>query len=390
MNKKFNTSTRSSDKQHYLDNLIFDEQTAIQVLDKLRSDSNFPSAWIAANLKALYTNNFEPLESMFIQEKFLDKKGKFIIIAPYNTFRNNQEEVYLTGMIGQALPHKRLGQKVYNQIKKLITPAQELIPHVIPISVISSFGAAAPNTGEGFMVPTGWAWSTGANGPALNNMTEQSRRIDMAGKSALERIFVRESFNLLIKPFLTSHKGHWIRNLEYSLHDAGHITGYRGLFYKLSRNLLISHWTKGFEEYRADGVGLQIATELYPVPVTGQIIASNIVTRFGMDAHRAGGIGRDFDTVVSLIMFDRLWRSRAIRIEGGKLSFVNPTLKGLIQATEWQRRDSIVMSRAELQMSDERELPSLYQEFCQITDNSRVLFERYILEPCRGLYPNLR
>jgi hypothetical protein len=381
---------RRPSMQDLSEKLDFSPETAPEVLTALQNDTRFPGKWVGANRKALETGDYTTLEELFTREKFLGPKGHFVMVAPYKTFRDDREEVCLTGIIGRSLAHRKLGAGVYRQIKALIAPAQDVIPHVLPVFIQHSFGMAAPEIGEAFLVPTSWAWSSGQKGPALNNMTEQARRIDDAGEEALKRIMRPTSFELLMKPFRAKNKGHLIRHLEYSLHDAGHMSGYRGLFYKLSHNLLSNHWTRGFEEYRADAVDLQLAVDLYPAPLAAKIISSNMVTRFAMDAHRAGGVERDFDAVVSLLSFDRLWRSRAIRINCGQIEFVNPTGHGLIQATEWQRRDGILLSRAELRLSDERDLPSLYHEFCQLAGESKELFEKYVVKPCRGLYSRLR
>lgn len=359
----------------------------LEMLENALLDPRFPPVWVRANLGALLSGDYASLSDMFRRLEFIGVDGDFILICPYTLVREARRDTQLSGIVGRVINTPQL-PPLEPILTELFGPPGEPIPHVLPVEVITSFGHLNSEAGDAFIVPDGFAWSPTGDGPAINNMTEQRRRLESAGFNCIQQIFDDASSSLLLEPLLERQHGIVTQHFEYQLHDAGHASG-PGLHWKLNSGLLPTFWSQGVEEWRADGVDFELASRALPPEQAAQVVASNFVVRFGVDAHRGGGVDRDFDIVVALLTLDRLFKSDALRIRGGRLSFVDPTQRGLLRAVELHRTEATRLTRDEVMLTHPSGIARLHGEF-GVPYAVVEVFNGLIVEPCKGLFQELR
>lgn len=355
----------------------------------LSRQSQYPQAWIKKTVESLLSNDYSELRTPFCEMQFIGPEGHFVLAGPYTVLRDANADQRLSGIIGRTLSPPDLPPLV-DHIKKLVGPLQQPVPRLLPVEVTKAWGNLDGERGEAFIVPSSWEWMESADqvGPAINNMTEQWRRWESAGFRCIETIFDARSADLLLDPVRERAAGITLQAEEYQLHDGGHAAG-MGLDYKLRENLLSNYWLQGVEEWRADGIDFELANIVLPADHAYRIHASNMTTRFGLDAHRGGGIDRDFDVAVVVLTLDRLMQSGSLCIRGNRLSFTDPTPRGLVQATELHRAEALRLTRRELSLTHSKGLVRLYSAITPSAVTEEI-FLNYVVEPCRGYFSELR
>jgi len=229
------------------------------------------------------------------------KQGCFFLMAPYTTSRKAKKETVLSAIYGSRL---ELGEIPPLQpiLLDMFGVLNEPIPHMVPILGHAGAGWFAGESGEAFLVPNGWAGLPDGDGPVLNNMSEQVTRVSVAFE-AIRRIFDEASANLLLSVYTPQSSLMKALNAEYSFHEAGHASGI-GLNHKLAAGVLNSTFFGAIEEWRSDGVAFEAARRTLPLATVGTLIASNFITRFGIDAHRKGSLDLDTDVNSALLLFN--------------------------------------------------------------------------------------
>ncbi|MFL6333045.1 MAG: DUF6014 family protein [Pyrinomonadaceae bacterium] len=360
--------------------------TALEVLSR---DLRYPVSWIDANIKGLLTGNYSGLTAPFCEMQFVGPQGHFALAGPYMVLREARSDEKLSGLVGHTLAPPDL-PPLEGHVEKLLGPLRQAIPRMVPVEVEKSWGHLSGESGEAFVVPSAWDWMKSAElvGPAINNMTEQRRRWEEAGFECVERIFDADSAKLLLSPLLDRKQGIAVQSREYQLHDCGHAAGL-GLDHKLEEGLLNTPMMQGVEEWRADGVDFELAAQALSPEEAYEVVASNMVTRFGLDAHRGGGLDRDYDVTVVALTLDRLLKGRALRLRGGRLSFADPTPRGLLRAVELHRAEAVQLTRDELALDYHAGLARLYGAIAP-SPAAEEIFRAHVVEPCCGLFTQLR
>jgi Family of unknown function (DUF6014) len=355
----------------------------------LTRQPQYPQAWVKQTIESLLSGDYSELRTPFCEIKFVGPDGDFVLAGPYTVLREAQQDQRLSGIVGRTLPPPDL-PVLDHQIEELVGPLRQSVPHLLPVEVIQAWGNLDGERGEAFVVPSSWEWMESSDevGPAINNMTEQWRRWESAAFSCIETIFDARSADLLLDPVRERVAGITLQAEEYQLHDGGHAAGL-GLDYKLRENLLSNYWLQGVEEWRADGIDFELACRVLPPDHAYRIHASNMITRFGLDAHRGGGVDRDYDVAVVVLTLDRLMQSGSLCIRGNRLSFTDPTPRGLLRATELHRTEALQLTRRELNLAHSQGLARLYSAITPSRETEEI-FINYVVEPCRGYFAELR
>ncbi len=325
----------------------------------------------------------------FKKLKFLGKNGRFLLVAPYTTSREGERQTSLSAIYGVRLD---LGSipPADSVLHEMFGEVREPIPQLIPFYADLLAGWFAGEAGEAFIVPNGWAGLPDGDGPVLNNMSEQLERVGKAATEAIRKIFDPPSATLLLSVYSPQSRLMTTLNTEYSFHEAGHATGV-GLNHKLAAGILNSPFFGAVEEWRSDGVGFEAAQKLLTPVTAGNLIASNLITRFGIDSHRKGALDLDTDVNSALLTFQSLIESGAMRIHAdNRLGFIDPTFPGLVRATELMRASALALTRKEMQLSDPHGIWTLYPNAVTVSESVRLLFRQIVITPCIGLYRELR
>lgn len=369
---------------------VLTEEEAVKLLESLKSDPRFPKIWLDASIEAIKSGNYKPLAKLYYQLEFVGKDGVFIIAAPFTVQREAQADTKFSVLIGRVIfiPETEKALKIAEKIQG--EPLREDVNELIVIEAVLATGNLdGENGGEAFIVPDGWEFGKQNDEyvlPALNNATEQYRRAK-EGFKRIAQIFDSETARILTAPLHRWEAFIEIQNTEYLLHDFGHHSGL-GLNFKFVHDLLPTYWLQGIEECRADGIDFAILTELLPEQEAKAVIASNFVTRFGIDAHRSGGIDADFDCVVVLWLLDHLLKNGALQIKDKKLSIRNISSDGLIQAVKTLILEGVEITRAELKLERLSGLARLYN--FKPANTTLEIFEEFVVNPCRNFKSGLR
>jgi len=347
-----------------------------------------PHHFLAHTAEALLTGNWSFFASAFAELRFLGPDGDFFLCAPYRIRREGCIFTELSALYGAIIPHTPLPD-VEALIRSTIGDLRQNPPKVLPMRVHDSAGLLSAERGEAFVVPDGWIDVQDGNGPALNNMYEQRRRFTRAGRRCIRAIFNRSSADFLLEPFREKQAAFQLQYEEYQMHDFGHAAGI-GLNYKLRHeDILATPSLRGVEEWRADGVAFDLADRVLPRDRAAQLIASNLVTRLGLDAHRLGGLDLDADAMASLMTFHYLIETDTFKPDhSGRLTLRDISYEGLRRAVEPMRAAAIRLTREELASRDPRAIWRHYR--LDRSPSTEMLFEEHILQPCRGFYSELR
>jgi hypothetical protein len=364
-----------------------DPRRAAAALRTLAPIGLLPDDWIRRSIDALEQGDYDILSAPFIKQEFIGPAGHFLIAAPYVLRREGGEHVQPSVLLGQVIEHQPT-RGIADAIEAIQrAPLRQPVQAVLPVERLSAGGNLGNEQGEAFVVPDGWAWKDSAFGVALNDMAEQGRRFEQAGRRCIRRIFDADTAELLLAP-LDPALGIGVRHRSYEIHDAGHSSGL-GLVHKVRDNLMPGFWYRAIEEWRSDGVGFEVGAGLLGEEAAGHDVASNFCVRFGIDAHRAGGLDGDSDVGCSLLIVDRLLREGELLIRGGRLALRDLSYGGLVRAMEAHRYEAIALTRKELALERPSGLQRLYGTL-HVHRASEAILEGLIREPCRGFFESLR
>lgn len=347
-----------------------------------------PADFLARTAGSVATGNWEFFPSAFQKLEFLGAHNDFLLLAPFTTSRDQKSETRLSALYGSRLDLGRMPETRPVLLELFGTLRQE-IPLVIPVRAYGGAGWLSGQAGEAFIVPNAWTGLESGNGPALNNMSEQSIRVGQNASKAIRKIFDDDAADLLLSVYRTQLKQWRTMQAEYQLHESGHAAGL-GLNYKLSAGVMNSPWVSAVEEFRSDGVAFEIARRILPLAAAGALVSSNLITRFGIDAHRSGGLNRDTDVNCALLTFNALFHSGMLRVgASGKLRFERATREGLVMTAEPMREMAVALTRAELRLNDPQGIKALY-DAVSVPEAVRRLFQEKVLDPARDIYTDLR
>lgn len=313
--------------------------------------------------------------------------GYFNLQGPYQVLREGQWLKKISQIEGRIIPVPKFD--VVSVIDELGLKLSEPIIKVLPFEEISSAGNLSGPQGEAFIVPDGWVFPGSENGPALNNMTEQLSRFRSFGIQCLSNIFEDSSLELLLSIVNENYDTPQIKCTEYQLHEVGHSVGL-GLKRKLSQGTLCSPWYRAVEEWRSDGVEFAIANHIFTKKKAGQVILANYALRFGIDAHRRGGIELDTDVNAALLTFNSLLDAGALKLDtNGKLEFVTKSYEFISEVSKRHAAEAIDLTRRETLLDDLNGIWMLYAGF-PVSNGTKILFQKLIREPNANLNVEIR
>ena len=277
-----------------------------------KNSCELPPTWLLNTADALENNDWSILSAGFINMDFIGKNGYFLIIAPYQINRQSQANVTLSALYGKIHDNQ---EPSIEQLENLVRAKFGTIGQPIPINLsfteIASWGNVSGESGEAFVVPHRWCFPNSVCGPALNNAKEQRRRFLGSSHECIQKIFECETANLLLGPLEDEINGERYRHLDTQVHETGHASGL-GFNFKLKHKLFRNYTNSGVEEWRSDSLGFEFAACTLPAQEAGKLVAVNFCIRFGLDAHRLGGIEKDVDVYASLISLEYLFQNDAI------------------------------------------------------------------------------
>jgi hypothetical protein len=262
------------------------------------------------------------------------------------------------------------------------------IPRNLSFTEIASCGTVKGEKGEAFIVPHRWTFPNSVQGPALNNASEQKRRFSGSSYECIRKIFEPETADLLLRPLEDQINGERYRHLDTQFHEAGHASGL-GFDLKLKNKLFQNYTYAGVEEWRSDSLGFEFADCALPAEEAGKLVAVNFCIRFGLDAHRLGGLEKDVDVHASLISLEYLLQNDAIYLtKNGQLSLRNVSYPGLLKAVEMHRTKALSLTQRELNLNSPTGLFALYK--VEIHPATQLIFQGLIVERCRGIWSELQ
>jgi hypothetical protein len=366
------------------------QSAAIAGLRQLSEESSdFPQQWLLDQAYALETGNWNVLSDGFVHRQFIGTHGYFLIIAPYRVRREANELTKLTAILGQVIaisgpPIEKLEALLCQEFGDL----RQSIPIILSYEQLAACGNVGGESVEAFIVANNWEFANSVHGPSLNNMTEQRRRFLDSGQECIRRIWEPDSAELLLSPLVDENFGTYYRSREYQLHEFGHASGL-GFEYKVRQNLFLDYWNAAVEESRSDGVALELAANALLLEEAGKISAVNLCVRQALDAHRRGGLNQDGDVGASLLNFARLWDSGEIGIKNGHLYLRDLSYRSLLRAVKPLREWAMRLTREELSLDYPMGLFRLYGSI-QVHPAVEEIFKGLVVEPCRGVFPELR
>lgn len=351
--------------------------------------------------KCLETDDWEAMSKVFTDPgMFFGSDGKFLMVGNYSIRRNGSVSTELTLMAGRARMDlvEINGRALYDYFDSVDIHSKSTgdlfahpVPVIFPIELDSFAGPVGNESGEAFVVPDGWEQIPNAEaGHVFNIMAEQRRRFRESGETALRRILTTETADLVLGLLGTGEVEDRHRALEYQTHDIGHSTGL-GLHQKLHDNLLGSPRHRGVEEFRADGIGLSLVKPLMSKGQFAGICASNFATRFGVDAHRRGGISLDTDMIAVALLFKTAFESGLFHIQNRKIGFANPTPESLIALYQASSEKALAITRQELNLARPEGIQFLYEQLAStVLPSEQDLFQILVTEPCQGIFGDLQ
>jgi hypothetical protein len=370
------------------------EQNNITVaIQKLRQKAvnpcELPTSWLLNTANALESNDWSLLSEGFTNLDFIGKEGYFLIISPYQINRQCQADIRLSALYGQI--HQNIEPSIEtleNLVREKFGVLREPIPINLSFTEIASCGHVRGEDGEAFIVPNGWSFTNGISGPALNNAKEQQQRFLGSSHECIRTIFEPKTADLLLAPLEDKMNGERYRHVDTQVHEAGHGSGL-GFDFKVKQNLLDNYTYGGVEEWRSDSLGFEYAACIFSPEEAGKLVAVNFCIRFGLDAHRLGGLEKDVDVYASLISLEHLFQNDAIYItREGQLALRNLSYTGLLQAVELHRAQALSMTRRELNLKSPTGLFSLYR--VDIHPSTQSVFYGLIHERCQGIWGRLK
>ena len=354
-----------------------------------KNSCELPPTWLLNTADALENNDWSILSAGFINMDFIGKNGYFLIIAPYQINRQSQANVTLSALYGKIHDNQEPSiEQLENLVRAKFGTLGQPIPINLSFTEIASWGNVSGESGEAFVVPHRWCFPNSVCGPALNNAKEQRRRFLGSSHECIRKIFEYETANLLLGPLEDEINGERYRHLDTQVHEAGHASGL-GFNFKLKHKIFRNYTNSGVEEWRSDSLGFEFAACTLPAQEAGKLVAVNFCIRFGLDAHRLGGIEKDVDVYASLISLEYLFQNDAIYItKNSQLALRNLSYPGLLQAVELHRAQALSLTRRELNLKSPTGLLSLYK--VDIHPSTQSIFQGLIMEPCQRIWEQLQ
>jgi hypothetical protein len=354
-----------------------------------KNSCELPPTWLLNTADALENNDWSILSAGFINMDFIGKNGYFLIIAPYQINRQSQANVTLSALYGKIHDNQEPSiEQLENLVRAKFGTLGQPIPINLSFTEIASWGNVSGESGEAFVVPHRWCFPNSVCGPALNNAKEQRRRFLGSSHECIQKIFEYETANLLLGPLEDEINGERYRHLDTQVHEAGHASGL-GFNFKLKHKLFRNYTNSGVEEWRSDSLGFEFAACTLPAQEAGKLVAVNFCIRFGLDAHRLGGIEKDVDVYASLISLEYLFQNDAIYItKNSQLALRNLSYPGLLQAVELHRAQALSLTRRELNLKSPTGLLSLYK--VDIHPSTQSIFQGLIMERCQRIWEQLQ
>ena len=383
------------DEQELTKQIIQDiEQNEIaRSVTKLRqqavNSSELPQAWLSKTADALENNDWSILSEDFINMNFIGKNGYFLIVAPYQINRKSRHNVVLSAIYGKIHSNQ---EPSIEQLENLIWGKFGQLNQPIAINLsfteIASCGNIKGESGEAFIVPNGWSFPNSVCGPALNNAKEQRRRFLGSSYECIQKVFEYETASLLLGPLEDEINSERYRHVDTQVHEAGHASGL-GFDIKVKHNLFQNYSYAGVEEWRSDSLGFEFAACTLPAQEAGKLVAVNFCIRFGLDAHRLGGLEKDTDVYASLISLEHLFQNDAVYVtKNGQLALRNLSYPGLLQAVELHRAQALSLTRRELNLKSLTGIFYLYK--VDIHPSTQSIFEALVMERCQGIWAKLQ
>lgn len=351
--------------------------------------SELPVSWLLKTAEALDTKEWSLLSEDFIRMNFIGQNGYFLMVAPYRINRQGQRQVTLSAVYGKIHDHTEPSIEVLESlIQEKFGRISQPIPRNLSFTEIATCGTVSGESGEAFIVPHRWTFPKSVQGPALNNASEQRRRFSGSSDECIRKIFTPETADLLLAPLDDQIYGERYRHVDTQVHEAGHASGV-GFDFKLKNKLFQNYTYAGVEEWRSDSLGFEFGACTLPPEEAGKLVAVNFCIRFGLDAHRLGGLEKDVDVYASLISLECLLENDAIYLtKDGQLALRNLSYPGLLQAVEIHRARALSLTRRELNISSPTGLFSLYK--MEIHPATQAIFQALIVERCRGIWSALQ
>ncbi len=383
------------DKQQLAKQIVQDiEQDKIaSAITKLRQQAanscELPPAWLLGTADALENNDWSILSKAFIDMDFIGENGYFLIIAPYQVNRQCQSQVALSAIYGKMHDNQEPSiEQLENLSREKFGTLRQSIPRNLSFTEIASCGNVSGETGEAFIVPNGWPFPNSVCGPALNNAKEQRQRFLGCSRECIQKVFECETANLLLAPLEDEINGERYRHVDTQVHEAGHASGL-GFDFKVKQNLFQNYAYAGVEEWRADSLGFEFAACTLPAQEAGKLVAVNFCIRFGLDAHRSGGIEKDTDVYAALISLEHLFQNDAVYVtKNGQLALRNLSYPGLLQAVELHRSQALCLTRRELNLKSPTGIFYLYN--VDIHPSTQSIFHALVIERCQGVWTQLQ
>jgi hypothetical protein len=353
-------------------------------LSNIDQSFSFKNRYLSTLSSAIREDDYSKLTNHFLDEDFISEEGIVLMISPYKVYRSKREIILLTGVFGVAIFVDNQDESTVEYPKHLRAFALPK-PRIIGFRRISSFGVAGGASGEAFLVPGSWCIPDSTLGPALNDLTEQYARINIAA-ICIRTIFDKESSEIILSPILNPIDGITIRHKEFLFHDAGHMTGL-GLKRKISSGFFKNHHNRGVEEWRSDGVSFYFMSKELNRKEASKLAAATIALRFGLDAHRPGGYSSDPDVFATLLMFKNLVEVNAFLIRKNKLSFNFNDFDYFIDMLQNQCEKALELTSIESSV----QLEEIYQSYRSIAVDKKVikLFEKNVTSPCKNMLRTL-
>ncbi len=383
------------DEQELSKQIIQDiEQNEIaRSVTKLRqqavNSSELPQAWLSKTADALENNDWSILSEDFINMNFIGKNGYFLIVAPYQINRKSRPNVVLSAIYGKIHSNQEPSiEQLENLIWEKFGQLNQPIAINLSFTEIASCGNIKGESGEAFIVPNGWSFPNSVRGPALNNAKEQRRRFLGSSYECIQKVFEYETASLLLGPLEDEINSERYRHVDTQVHEAGHASGL-GFDVKVKHNLFQNYSYAGVEEWRSDSLGFEFAACTLPAQEAGKLVAVNFCIRFGLDAHRLGGLEKDTDVYASLISLEHLFQNDAVYVtKNGQLALRNLSYPGLLQAVELHRAQALSLTRRELNLKSLTGIFYLYK--VDIHPSTQSIFQALVMERCQGIWAKLQ
>lgn len=383
------------DEQELTKQIIQDieQNEIVRSVTKLRqqavNSSELPQAWLSKTADALENNDWSILSEDFINMNFIGKNGYFLIVAPYQINRKSQPNVVLSAIYGKIHSNQEPSiEQLENLIWEKFGQLNQPIAINLSFTEIASCGNIKGESGEAFIVPNGWSFPNSVRGPALNNAKEQRRRFLGSSYECIQKVFEYETASLILGPLEDEINSERYRHVDTQVHEAGHASGL-GFDVKVKHNLFQNYSYAGVEEWRSDSLGFEFAACTLPAQEAGKLVAVNFCIRFGLDAHRLGGLEKDTDVYASLISLEHLFQNDAVYVtKNGQLALRNLTYPGLLQAVELHRAQALSLTRRELNLKSFTGIFYLYK--VDIHPSTQSIFQALVMERCQGIWAKLQ